>query len=134
MRCEIDTLIADGNSPARSKCTKISGDNGFYLCTYYLLQGVSCTRHHYILYPYVDFKQICSPLHTRKHIAHCVEQIKQSYIKDFRICGVYEQSPLSLSMAIPMQSTLDYFHLASEIHLVFLLSQWKQIIPRVSTR
>ena len=122
--------MVGGDLPARSKCNKISAHNGFYSCTYCLFQGVSCAHHRHVLYPYVDFKQIRPPPRTREHIAHCVEQIKQSNTKDFRIYGVYGQSPLSALISIPVQSTLDYFHLALEIHLVFLLSQWKQIIPK----
>ncbi|CAF2571034.1 unnamed protein product [Rotaria sp. Silwood2] len=91
---DIEVLIVGGDLPARSKCNKISAHNGFFSCTYCLYEGVSCTQHRHVLYPYVDFKQIRPPPRTKEHIAYCVEQIKQSNIKAFRTYGVYGLSPL----------------------------------------
>ena len=51
-------------------------------------------------------------------------KIQTRKILDF--FGVYGQSPLASLFSIPNQSTLDSFHLTLEIHLVFLLNQWKK--------
>ncbi|CAM4790447.1 unnamed protein product [Rotaria magnacalcarata] len=127
---EVDVLAVGGDLPARAKCNKISAHNGFYACTYCLFSGISCLQHRHVLYPHDDFKASCPPPRTQQHIDCCIAEIKRSRSKNARVCGVYGESPLSQIISIPVQSTLDYFHLALEIHLVFLLNQWKQAIPK----
>lgn len=127
---EVDILIVGGDLPARAKCNKISAHNGFYACTYCLFSGVSCDQHRHVLYPHDEYKKSCPPPRTQQHIDNCVLEIENSRTKNLRLYGIYGKSPLSTIISIPIQSVLDYFHLTLEIHLGFLLGEWKKTIPK----
>lgn len=73
--------------------------------------GPPWNRH--TVYRWIDFRQSNYERRTQGDIDACAHHAENS---GTTVYGVHGKSPISKIMSIPLQSTLDYFHLTLEIH------------------
>lgn len=116
----VNVQLMSGDLPARSKCNKLNGHNGYFACSRCLLEGRRCSPpcNRHTVYRWIDFHRH-RPVHrTQEHINECADLLRTNGTIHF---GVLGSSPLSSIISIPIQSTFDYFHLALEIHLRYVI-------------
>ncbi|CAF3701611.1 unnamed protein product [Rotaria sp. Silwood1] len=124
---DVHVQLMSGDLPARAKCNKLNGHNGFFACSRCLLEGRRCAspckRH--TLYRWSDYLPYRHISRTQEHINQYAQQVSGNIRTSY---GVLGPSPISSILSIPLQSTLDYFHLALEVHLRTLMCKWSQMI------
>ncbi|CAF2853088.1 unnamed protein product [Rotaria sp. Silwood2] len=113
---DVRVQLMTGDLPARAKCNKLNSYNGFYACSRCLIEGRRCASpcKQHTLYRWLDYLPCRHLSRTQEHINQCVLLVSGDSRTSY---GVLGSSPISSILSIPLQSTLDYFHLALEVHL-----------------